>query len=140
MLIKLPLVAEVAATMRANPDLDYGEPTDLAELRTIEQAGGTSFMYLEGGVVVARAGVAPIWNGRSVAWANLAPGLSRRKILQIHKDALHYFSIHPGRIEAYVATTFAAGIRWVEMLGFAREGTMRAFLPDGQDAFMYARV
>jgi hypothetical protein len=45
------------------------------------------------------------------------------------------------RIEAHVDCNYAAGHRWVAMLGFVKEGgPMRAFTPDGRDCDLYARV
>jgi RimJ/RimL family protein N-acetyltransferase len=44
------------------------------------------------------------------------------------------------RVEAYVDANFEAGHRWITMLGFEREGYMRAFSPLGDDAVLYARI
>ncbi len=44
------------------------------------------------------------------------------------------------RVEAVVKSDFAAGVRWVEHLGFKREGTMRNYGIDGVgDYDLYAR-
>jgi hypothetical protein len=44
------------------------------------------------------------------------------------------------RIEAFVDANFAEGHRWIQMLGFVREGYMRSFSPNGNDAVLYARI
>lgn len=43
------------------------------------------------------------------------------------------------RLEATSAVQFAAGCRWLELLGFAREGVMRRYGLDGADHILYAR-
>jgi RimJ/RimL family protein N-acetyltransferase len=63
----------------------------------------------------------------------------------------HFFMIHKAvrrallfhnyrRVETAVASDFEQGHRWMSMLGFEREGRMRAFTPDGRDCDLYARV
>ena len=45
------------------------------------------------------------------------------------------------RLEADVACDFAQGHRWLRMLGFTMEAPrMVAYLPDGTDSALYARV
>src|SRR5574342_128376 len=41
------------------------------------------------------------------------------------------------RIQGVVDPQYLERVRWIERLGFAREGTMRAFGPDGQDMDLY---
>ena len=44
------------------------------------------------------------------------------------------------RLETQVFLDWPPGQRWVEMLGFQREGLMRRYTPDNRDAWLYARV
>ena len=44
------------------------------------------------------------------------------------------------RVEATVDSGFMAAHRLMLMLGFKREGRMIAYLPDGRDCDLYARV
>ena len=44
------------------------------------------------------------------------------------------------RIEATTPVDFLAGCRWLKVLGFQLEGTMRRFAPDGADHLLYSRV
>jgi hypothetical protein len=44
------------------------------------------------------------------------------------------------RLQATVKADFGAGIRFLERLGFEREGLMRSWGLDGSDYYMYARI
>jgi RimJ/RimL family protein N-acetyltransferase len=44
------------------------------------------------------------------------------------------------RAEANIRPDFDAAIKMVEFLGFEREGLMKCQLPDGGDAFLYAKI
>ena len=44
------------------------------------------------------------------------------------------------RLETQVFIDWPPGPRWVEMLGFEREGLMRRYTPDNRDAWLYAKV
>ena len=53
------------------------------------------------------------------------------------------FEMHTyGRIEALVVSGFAAGARWMEMLGFELETPkgMKSFGPNGETYMLYART
>ena len=44
------------------------------------------------------------------------------------------------RIEAAVDAEYTISQRWHELMSFQREGRMRAYTPDGRDAYLYARI
>ena len=44
------------------------------------------------------------------------------------------------RLETQVFIDWPPGPRWVELLGFEREGLMRRYTPDNRDAWLYAKV
>lgn len=103
---------------------------------------GAAWSALEGDVVLAVGGVAAQGEGRAVAWSLLSIHASRHmtsitRYARRYLDALDY-----RRIELYVDTTFAAGVRWAEMLGFENEtpNGMRGFMPNGNAAYMFGRV
>lgn len=104
------------------------------------EASGEAFSGIHNGMVVGCAGVVTIWENRAYIWALLSPE-SGRHFVQIHKAVRDKLATLPHhRIEAAVDTNFAAGIRWIEMLGFEREGMMRKYTPNGMDSYLYARV
>lgn len=70
--------------------------------------------------------------------ADAGPQLTR--ILRV-ADRMFEMSAYQ-RIEATVAAGFAAGARWMQLLGFELEtpNGMRKFGPDGETHFLYSRV
>jgi len=44
------------------------------------------------------------------------------------------------RIQAVVRTDWLVAIRFIERLGFKREGLMKKFGPDGNDFYLYGRI
>lgn len=99
-----------------------------------------AFTGLAGGQVVGIAGFMEQWRGRAVAWALLSESagphmvqISRAVDREIRRAPWH-------RVEAHVAPDFEAGIRLVRLLRFEFEGLMARFLPNGEDASLWARV
>ena len=91
--------------------------------------------------VIGCAGVVTHWPGRGEAWAALYQACGRH-MPAIHMAARRFFTVCPlRRVEAIVGTSFTAGHRRARMLGFEVEAPLlRAYLPTGEDAVMYARV
>lgn len=103
-------------------------------------AAGPCYSIVDGDVVFACAGFYPQWDGRAIVWA-LVGANAGRHFLRLHRAVLRAFEIHPyRRVETCVLAGFSEGCRWAEMLGFEREGYMRAYAPDGSDFHLYARV
>lgn len=101
---------------------------------------GPAHTVWSGDRVVCCAGVAVLWPGRASAWALLAWDAGRN-MRGLHREVLRFLDgCEIRRVEAYVYRQFEAGHRWATMLGFEREGLMRAFAQDGSDMVMYARV
>ena len=104
-------------------------------------AQGKSYTVFDSdGVVQACMGMDEQWPGRALCWALLSADL-RHLMLPISVRARRVFD-ESGyrRLEAYVDPTFAEAIRWVELLGFKREGLMKKFTPEGDDQLLYART
>jgi len=101
-------------------------------------AAGPAFAGLARGRVVGCAGIVMLSAGRAHAWALLGPVCP---LVAVHRAVADFLDGQRlRRIETAVDSDFAAGHRWAEMLGFAREGRMRAYGLDGRDADLYARV
>lgn len=110
---------------------DYGESL---------KRSGPCFTALDGDEVVACAGVVNMWENRDQAWALLSSN-SGRHFVGIYRGIRRFLDMHDARrIEATVDSEFMAGHRLMQMLGFEREGRMRAYLMDGRDCDLYARV
>lgn len=95
-----------------------------------------------GGVVMACAGIVPMWPGRFELWAVVASDIGRIGMLRLHRAVQRFLETRHGRLEACVVAHFEAARRWVELLGFHCDTPrpMTAYLPDGSDAYLYSRV
>ena len=114
---------------------DMAKPEYAVEL----QRAGPCYTVTRVGEVIACAGV--VWKhpAHGHAWALLSAeagscmlGMTRaiRRWLRFHNT---------GRIETAIDCEFPAAIRWIELLGFEREGRMRKVTPDGRDCFLDAQ-
>lgn len=101
---------------------------------------GPCYTARRDGKIICCAGVVELWKGRASAWALLSwdAGQSMRPL---HREVQRFLDrCDIRRVEAYVYPGFEPGHRWARMLGFEREGFMRAFHLDGSDMVMYARI
>jgi hypothetical protein len=104
-------------------------------------SAGPALTVMAAGKVIAIAGIAEVWAGRGAAWLLMADGAGRRHMVALHRAVRAYLDgCGVRRVECYVDRDFLAGHRWARMLGFEREGLMRAFGAHGGDMVMYARV
>jgi hypothetical protein len=103
-------------------------------------AGDAFSVFDAAGQVQAVLGVAPLWENRGAAWAVLS-GECGPVFVAMHKQAKAYFDrCRFARVEAYIDPNFPQAVRWIELLGFQREGLMRKFTPAGADNYLYSRV
>lgn len=105
-----------------------------------ELAKFEGYAGLDGDEVLGCIGILPQWEGRSIAWALLG-NVGPRRFVAVHKAVERWINERsPRRLETWVAVGHSAGERWAEMLGFSVEGLMKAFMPDGSNAWLCARV
>jgi hypothetical protein len=117
---------------------------DVAQWVTPEMAAGLespdSWTVLRDGEPVFCGGFWEYWQGRAVVWAIVSPAAGPL-MARITRGVIRYLDLLPHRrVEVYADAAFPAGDRWARMLGFRHEGTLAAFLPNGNDAHIYARV
>ena len=104
------------------------------------QIEGMAFSAIMDGKVIACAGVLPLWENRGHAWALLNDNI-KTNFVSIHRATARFLdTCRMNRIETHVDKDFGCALRWMEMLGFECEGTMRKYTSDGRDAYMFARV
>lgn len=92
-----------------------------------------------GGRIILCGGLGESTLGDSHLWAVVA---ARAPLISVHRAALRFLSVVAGA-GLTVATTekgFAAGCRWLEMLGFKFERDVPGYGPFGDDHALYARV
>lgn len=101
---------------------------------------GPCFTGIHNGEIIACSGVIKQWDNRAIAWALISENAGRQ-FVRIHKAVKRFLDTTDfNRVEAFVDAGFEEGHRWIQMLGFQREGYMREFSPNGSDAVLYARI
>lgn len=96
---------------------------------------------LQDGIVVACAGILPIWEGRAMAWAAIDYRIRRATFLEMHRAMLAALDVAPfKRLEMYVKPDFPEAWRWAQRLGFTCESRMQAGAPDGKDLWVFTRI
>jgi len=97
---------------------------------------------------IAAFGFIEAWPGRGMAWSLLSNRVGRKEMLYIHRKAVlaAHTAMNPltplnfRRLETAVRTDFPEAVRWIELLGFTREGLMRAYDAAGDDYYLYSRI
>ncbi len=111
-----------------------------------EYKNGPAFTGQVGDTTMICAGVLPIWKGRWEAWAAISSEVRKREMLWIHRNVLKFLdnvqSCEPEiycRIETTARADQPEAQRWLELLGFRREGRLRCYDASGIDHIQYAR-
>lgn len=104
----------------------------------------TAFTLLVDETVIAIIGGFPFVPGVVHFWAFLSKQV-RKYPVEFHKvclDILDWYEKHenPRRIQWEVRADYKMGQKWAESLGLKREGLMRAWGPNGEDHYLYARL
>jgi predicted dehydrogenase len=94
----------------------------------------------EDGIIYFIGGVHPVHPYRYIMWAFLSK-FAGNKLLRITKEVMRNIMTYSNvRLETVVSTDFDNGHKWVKMLGFEYEGTMKSYTQDGKDMAMYALI
>jgi len=94
----------------------------------------------EGERILMCGGVVPFLPNVGLLWALLAED-SGRHMLWLHRATQRFLEMQTTRrLEASVEKGFSQGCRWLKLMGFQREGVMRAYGLNGEDHIRYARV
>lgn len=105
-----------------------------------------SYTYTINGEIACVGGTVILWPGVGEMWmiltANCKDLTSGTEIaLKIrHEMKVLMAENNLWRIQASVRTDFPLAERLTQALGFIKEGVMKKYLPDGTDAYLYARV
>jgi hypothetical protein len=136
----LAFTAEHLRTLTLQPaQRDFAERLcDDGYARMLTEAGCAVTACYDGRVF-ACGGAIELWPGRAQVWSLISADAGPH-FVAIVRGMRRFLALQDAhRIEAVVDTNFAAGHRLARMLGFVREGTMRAY-DQGRDCDLYARV
>ena len=130
-------------------DLDYVKANPLQEsvkaLPDMHPIGDCRTASI-GDVIIGVGGVVLLWPGVGEFWLMLTKDVKEhtssltvmRGIKEFIDEIIEVRGID--RAQSILRADFDAAIKMNEFLGFKREGLMRKYLPDGSDAYIYARV
>lgn len=115
---------------------NYFDPTYALSLKQV----GPCFTAIHENRVLGCAGLVKQWENRAIAWALLSGDIGN-EFIRVHRAVARFLDLTEfDRVEAFVDADFDEGHRWIEMLGFEREGYMRRFSPNSNDSVLYARL
>jgi hypothetical protein len=102
-----------------------------------------AFTFMRGETVVAIIGGFMFIPGVIHFWALLSEHIHKYPVA-FHKECLKAMRWYektekPRRIQWEVRADFKRGQRWAEAMGLKKEGLMKAWMPDGTDAYLYGR-
>lgn len=121
-----------------DPGLKDYTPAILAQYG---QAGPAYTLIVNDQVIVC-AGIIIMWPGVGTAWAVASPLIEKYAIagssavLRGMRDIIIEHKLH--RVQAPVYEHFERGIRWVEFLGFHREGLMFGYGRNRENYWLFA--
>ncbi len=108
------------------------------------QSSGDSYSLsasLDGDILLL-VGVLPLWEGVGEIWTIFpqnAKELFRRNPRNILKVTKKYLNLLPfRRLQTVVRSDFKVGVKFVEHLGFQREGLLKQYGSDKKDYYRYA--
>ena len=114
-------------------------PTELVAKNYMNSGPALSFWH--NGTLLMVAGIVSPWPKSGEAWAILSPEASTHAVGINRTVARVLVWLAKGmglrRLQAHVRSDFRVGIRWVEWLGFVKEGEMKEFGPEGEDFNRY---
>lgn len=108
------------------------------------QESGVSYTLFLDGLPIYCGGLAESWPGVCDIWMLPSVDVIHKPISVVKAarwmldDAIE--KMLPHRIQATVKAADDRAVRFIEALGFEREGLMRAFSSDKTDFFLYARI
>jgi hypothetical protein len=93
---------------------------------------------------IAVVGANMVWPGFMMAWGILSDDIVKKPIA-FTKEIKRLFDVHFEELSLYrvsmeVKADFCPGVKWMRLLGFDLEGTMKKWGPDKSDYYLFARV
>ena len=104
---------------------------------------GMAITGFRDGEIIACGGIMPLWKGVGEAWVVTSP-LVRVCSFSFVKVVWRRLKVFAGildleRVQTTVDAEHEVSIKWVERMGFMREGLMRRYI-DGRDFYRYALI
>ena len=110
----------------------------------VAEQAGMAYSIIQDGHLILSAGVYRVWDGVGEAWLLPShrllkkPAAAVRTVRRFLDDIAEQNNFV--RVQATTHRQFERGRRFLEWLGFEREGVLRNYGPDGSDHIIYARI
>jgi len=118
---------------------------DLEKRGRLYSENGPAYSAVINGKIWGCAGVILLWPGVGEAWAisilnapQTFPIFFHKAVIQMLNRIIKLHELH--RVQAAVRCDWEQAQKWIERIGFEREGLMRQYLPDHADCWRYAKV
>jgi len=102
------------------------------------------FTLLDGEKVISIYGTMRLWPGVGEAFTIMCKDIHRygRALYEFAFATVRivFNSMSLIRLQCTVAVGFDKGVKFIEGIGFEREGILRKWSPDGKDVYMYAKL
>ena len=114
------------------------------EIPKYGEAGPAFSAFTDDGLLIVIAGVGIIWDGVGVAWTLPSVYADDYKVgfykaIKSHLDKIiEANNLH--RVQCFVHKDYVISQKWVEHMGFEREGLLRKYGSDKADYYIYARL
>lgn len=126
-------LAELVAQPRQQAERDHADAGALL-------VAGPGFAVRAGGRVIAACGFYVNHPGHATAWALVADGKGMAMVALTRAVRRAIAAASWRRIDTVVRADWPAAAAWAGMAGFALEGRLSAYYPDGGDALLLAHI
>lgn len=91
---------------------------------------------------IAACGMAQLWKGRAYLWCFISKQATGADWISLFRFMQRFWKVEElyFRVETTVREDFEQGHRLMKMLGFEKEGAMKAYWLDGSNHDLYARI
>jgi len=105
---------------------------------------GHSVSVVRNGHLLGAGGIVPIWDGLGEAWVLPSAAVKNHKktFVRLIRENMERLSDELAfrRVQATARADAPKALRFLEFLGFEREGLLRAYGPDGSDHILFAKI
>lgn len=109
-----------------------------------ESDGVVAFTVFDKNIAIGIVGVLSIWDGLGDAFTIISKDIKNHGRAAYEAAGLLvptiFNSMKLRRLQATVLVGFDVGVKFIENIGFQREGIMKKWTPDGDDVYIYAMV